>query len=480
MYYFVWSHSLAVDGDLDFSNQYAFADQLNNTQNASDSQFLSPGLTPLGRVVNHYPAGLGFASLPFLYLARGVATLYGHFAGIRVSPFAAVYPLVHIATQTLLSFLGLLICWHLLRPRYGSRLTLAVILTVFLGTGLGYYTIFSTGYAHTTGFCLNTLFLFVALRWEKAWKVSVHEKGTGRCSMRISFPMGIILGFAAMIRNTNAHLALVPMILVLRAAGQTPAFRNRSAVKQAFLALLAAGTGFTLGFLPQMIAWKNLFGAWLVFSYGTYQNPQVFFYPYPRHLFQILFGREIGLFLWHPLTLVAVAGLVLAARRKRPLAWAGLATLAATAWVYGSWGWYDLGFPFGHRGFVDVSVFFMIGLAELGLRLRTRRCVQKTVWARRITLALVVWNFYLAIAFRADVQPPVTPWAGTGLVTNWSRERVIQLWHDLPILPGIVFNLRKAHMRATANSPEVKNDPALQPTPLLYPIFTPAPQNPTE
>jgi hypothetical protein len=480
MYYFAWAHSLVVDGDLDFSNQYAFADQLNNRQKPDRRDSIPIRLSPLGRVINHYPAGLGYASLPLMYLARATVLLYENLSGISVSPFAAVYPLAHIATQTLLAFGGLFLCWRLLRPRYGSRLAFTAILLVFFGTNLGYYTFLSTGYAHTVGFCLNSLFLLTALRWTNTWRSTVLRKDSIWRSTLIAFAMGIILGFSTLVRNTNVHLALVPLTLTVLWTRQTRSVPIGIAIKPALISLFAAGTGFLLGFLPQICAWKQIFGSWLVFSYGSSGHPLDFFYPYPRNLFPILFGRRVGLFLWHPLTAVAVVGLIIAARRKRPLAWAGLVTLAATAWIYGSWGWYDLGFPFGHRGFVDVSAFFMIGLAEIGLRLRTRKCVPKAVWARRITMALVVWNFYLAIAFRADVQPPVTPWAGTGLVTNWSRERVIQLWHDLPILPGIVFNLRKAHMRATANSPEVQNDPALQPTPLLYPIFTPAPQNPTE
>ena len=106
--------------------------------------------------------------------------------------------------------------------------------------------------------------------------------------------------------------------------------------------------------------------------------------------------------------------------RERPLCRAGVIVLAATAWIYGGWQTYWLGHSFGMRGFIDVSFFLFLGLAEV-LK-RAERVSVSTRRIGRIFLVLsLVWTVHLAVCFRAQIQPHGEPLALRPIMTEWKR-----------------------------------------------------------
>ena len=486
MLQFAWAHSLFFDGDLDLTNQYGHIKHLRGYgRSEAVLGFLAQTPpTPRNLPSNYTAAGSGLASLPLMALARVAAAVYELATSIRVSSFSAIYPLAHLATQVLLVFIGLGAAWRILRPRYGSAIALFSIATVLLGTPLGYYTVISPGWSHMGGFFGCTLFLASVLAWEKEWRVSALDRNSFLPSLRRALAMGIWLGVTALMRNSDGLVFIVPIAIAIASAARFPYLRSTRSLLHALAALFVAAIGFVAGFLPQMLCWKALFGSHIVNSYAyiptTYPGFD-FLRLYPRYLPHILFGDRIGLFLWHPLTLLAVAGLLLSAVRGRSVAWGCLAGLAAIAWVNstGDAYWHD--YPFGHRCFVDFSIFFMIGVAEILRRLhaaqakRVRektRLPQATRLLRVLIVVLVLWNLYLVAAFRAGVQPGGKPWAGYRILTNWSGQNVQRLWRELPVLPELVYNVRKAKQRAFAGTGT--GMPAeLRPTPILFTLFTP-------
>ena len=185
-----------------------------------------------------------------------------------------------------------------------------------------------------------------------------------------------------------------------------------------------------IGFLPQLIAWKVVYGTVFV---NTYAFEALTVWPHetqsvwPRHLALVLFGPRNGLFTWTPLALLAMIGLA-GGGRERPLGRAGLIVLAATAWIYSGWQTYWLGHGFGMRGFVDASLFFLLGLAEVMRHAEHVRAAARR--AGRIALLLcLVWTVNLIVCYRAEIQPHGERLALTPIVTEW-RRWARQVYHD--------------------------------------------------
>jgi hypothetical protein len=135
-------------------------------------------------------------------------------------------------------------------------------------------------------------------------------------------------------------------------------------------------------FVPQLVVDRVVFGTpWPQRPAGQALD---FF---PGHALQVLVSSWNGLFVWHPLTLLAVAGMFMV--RDRALKVACLFALVLETVVDGSapdwWG----GLAFGARRFIDLTPFFAIGFAALAARFDRR-----VSWA--VVAAGTLWNMLLA------------------------------------------------------------------------------------
>lgn len=433
-YYFAWGRSLAVDGDIDFRNDFEFLANWSGgleTQSAFAKLVADPPLTPIGRISNKYGIGFGLLSLPLISLSRGAARLVSSLSGKSISRFAAVYPLAFIWTSILIGFAGLAGAHSLISTRCGRKAATLAIVIAMLGLSLGFYIWFEPAMAHAPTFALSVTFILLALRWNEAIRNSPISGGAIPCASSVqpaplstagrpsserqvsgaAFVMGIALGACCMVRFTSVAFAIVPLVLAMRHRKTfKPGHRWKSA---AITSLAAYAAGIIVGFLPQMIAWKCLYGSWLIYSY---RGETVHYFPV--NALRVLFGSVNGLFIWTPLALCAVAGLAWLARRGDELASAGCAVLLGLLWIYGCWDEYTLGDSFGMRGFVDGGIFLVLGLGGFVAAIHSIRMqlLKRTVIAAIILL--VVWNVYFIECYRANIQKHSAPFAGLTLFSQ--------------------------------------------------------------
>jgi hypothetical protein len=309
---------------------------------------------------------------------------------------------------------------HLLLTRvYSPGIARRAVLAGALGLPLGYYVWVEPTMAHATGFGVATLHVLSAWTWSRRVWVVAPTSGAGGWA----FLTGLTLGVACSVRLTNVALGAVPLIVALTAHSSAP-----EGGRIRWPAMIRAGSlfvaGAAVGFLPQVIAWKVVYGAFVVDSYAVAGET---WSAWPGNLLLVLFGLRNGLFTWTPLAVVAVAGVVWGVR-ERPLCRAGAIVLLVTAWIYGGWATYWLGSSFGMRGFVDVSFFLLLGLAEV-----LARVSRLPVLTRRAGTVLLVaslaWTLHVAVCYRAQIQPHGQPLVLKPLVTEW-RLWARQLYND--------------------------------------------------
>lgn len=334
--YVAYLHSVWVDHDLDFADEYSAA----LAAHVPIDHRLIGVRTSTGLVANYFPVGAAVLASP-AYL---VALLFDHGGEPQYGmPFAAAFTL----TSLLAGLAALALC---------RRLTASpvAVAAVAVASPYTFYLLYAPAYSHT--FSALAVSAFVLLWWR------TRERRTAAAWAAL----GLLGGLMALIRFQDGLLLLI-LLLDVRWAR----WRVLSAVP--FAALV---------FTPQLVVDAVVFGTpWPQRPAG--QALTVF----PGHALQVLFASWNGLFVWHPLTLLAVVGMFLV--RDRSLRVACLFAFVLETVVDGAapdwWG----GLAFGGRRFIDLTPFFVVGFAALAARVDRR-----VAWG--VVAAGAVWNLLLA------------------------------------------------------------------------------------
>ena len=297
--YYVYLRSLALDHDLDFSNEWA--------------HWGLPPLppTPTGRRPNLHPIGPALFWAPFFALAH-LYVLATRLMGLRSWP-ADGYSTPYLHALAAGSISAVVAGGYLLARSMEGYLTLRqatlVVVGAVLTSSIAYYAFVVPGMAHALTFALTCLVVWAALEADRA------------PSLRAWSVLGLALGLVTLTRWQGLVLALLPAVLALR---QLPAGRARPS-------WIGAAAGLALlAFAPQMLAWKLLFGHWLTMP----QGPGYVDWSSP-HFRDVLFSAERGFFDWTPVMLAGTAGLLLLVPARPHFALTGVAIVVATAWVNG-------------------------------------------------------------------------------------------------------------------------------------------------
>ena len=331
-YYYAYLPSLVLDGDLDLANQYQV------TRN-----WYRLGPTPLGRPGNVFGVGPAVFALPAFVVGHGLAIA----AGARRDGFSGWETTLVLWTAIPASLGAMLLAARLARRRVGSAgAGLAGAIAAGLAGPLGYYAVRQPGYAHPFAALFATLLI-------ERWDASFHGR-TGPRSLETWLVLGAAAGAAALSRP---QLAIWALILPVAAFDD---LRRRGAVSAGRLvARWAAGAAVaSVVFLPQLVVWKLLHGAWYVVPQGAgflrWDAPA---------WSETLFSSRNGLLPWAPLYAPMLLGVVALARRGVRLPLALLLGLFGQAVVNGAaWDWWAGG-SFGGRRFDSCYAVFAVGAA---------------------------------------------------------------------------------------------------------------------
>jgi hypothetical protein len=364
--YFVSLRSVAFDGDLDFRNDW------------KGLELPVPAALPNGRPMNTQSVGPAIAWSPF-FAAAHAYVLWERAHGrdrYGADGFGAPYRRAPALGTPAYVLGGLLLLGSAMSRRFGRRIGWLSLGASVLATPVAYYTLVVPAMAHGLTFAACAALLWACLR--------AREQPSAQRWLLV----GALLGLAALMRWQAAVWALLVIVLALEAL-------RRGRARFAWLAGGAALS--TLLLVPQLVAWRSLYGRFLVVP----QGPGYMDWSAP-HLVDVLFSADHGLFAWSPIAWLGLVGLLVGLRRDRPLHAGALLVGAAAAWVNGSvtdWDW-AAGDAFGARRF-DLAVPLLAwGLAVL-LRATAPALARAPLLAPTALLAaLAAWNLGLVTLFR--------------------------------------------------------------------------------
>jgi hypothetical protein len=421
-HYYAWARSLIHDGDVDFGNDFAYVAHMRgmgSTQKHFEQALQSAPRTKTGHFPNKYGIGLAILSLPLLGVARILASIRQILFGEIVSSFASIYILFFAWTSVIVGFLGLAASFRVLTARTDRRTAAWTVILGTIGLPILFYIWFNPWMAHAAGFGVGCMFVLASRGWWETLAAGIKKEKTAANVCAAALCAGLLLGLCAIIRYPDVLLGLFAPVLAGNAWFRSSPASRKTASRLLLMSGVTFGLGFALAASPQLLAWKKLYGEWVIDSYSA--EPM---YGWPVNALKILLGDRNSLLLWSPIALFGVLGLVVGILRRDVLCFAGLLVFLGFIWVYGSWGFYWLGASFGMRGFTDTGIVFFLGISQLLDWIQSMRS-GRLRWFRAIALCLLVlsasWNLWMICAQRSGVQGGEEPFQGKRLILESGR-----------------------------------------------------------
>jgi hypothetical protein len=319
VFYFTPLHSIVVDGDVDFENEY-------RVLGAEDGYFHR---TETGRLPNNFSIGPALLWAPFYLVVHAVGLL----GAFRPTGFGYPYFTAIATTTAVGGFLGVLWFYRLAGEYFERNTAFIATVLLWLGSFHLWYMVFEPSMSHALAMAAVTAYLLLCQRGL-----------TGRWGFVIA---GIAAGLVMLIRWQNVIFLPVGLIVIWRKQGR-PRWDELAA------GVLAA----VVMFVPQMVYWKLLYGRFLLIPQGggymQWGSPQ---------FLSVLFASRHGLLSWSPLLWLGALGFIGVVKKAPALGWsllgAFLASLYVNASVYDWWA----GASFGARRFDGALPAFGLGLA---------------------------------------------------------------------------------------------------------------------
>lgn len=363
--YFSQLRSLYFDHDLDLGNEFEHYGLLTRYDKAK------PTLTGYRRTL--YAVGPALFWLPF-YAA---GDLWALASGAARDGYGPAYLRALALGSLVYVVLGAVLVHRVLAGLVSRAAALLAAVLLVYATALYWYAVHAPAMSHALSF-------FVGAALLAAWWDGRHA-----LSPRRAVALGVLVGLAACVRWQNLVLLLLPAVTLIPGLRGRP----RAALGAGLLALL----GTLAGALPQLFAWKAIWGRYLLSEMPQGNDYVRLSQPY---LLETFFSSRHGLLYWTPVLWGGVLGFATLLRRDPRSAAALLLPLAAMSWVNASVLDWWAGGSFGHRRFDSVLPFFAVGLA---LALDALRA-----WAARrpggallaVGAAFSAWNFLLMQQYR--------------------------------------------------------------------------------
>ena len=370
-YYFAYLRSMAFDRDVNFSNDYKLL-------GLGDKPHLFEP-TPTGYAHSAWTIGPAIVWSPFFAAGHAVASrLSARNPDVTADGLSFPYRQAVAIAGLVYGLLGCWFCYRLTRRLYPPALAAAATAGAAGGSFMLWYMVKEPTMTHAP-----SMAAVAGFTW--AWLARRGSRTTAQWAV-----LGALAGFMTLVRWQNVLFAILPVFDVTGAL--IGAWRRSD--RAAFAATIRHGLLFTLcatiAFLPQMLAWRSIYGAWLAVSPV---GPQIRWAD--PHIVDILWSSRNGLFATSPALYCAAIGLVAFAIRRPATGLPMIVSAGAMVYfnsIIQDW-WGSDGY--GMRRFDGLIPFFAIGLATFALGVT--RTVQRWPGAAPAiaALVLVLWNLTL-------------------------------------------------------------------------------------
>lgn len=385
-YYYAYLRSLAFDRDVNFLNDYALLGQQDKPH------LFEPTVT--GYAHSAWTIGPAILWSPF-FAAGHVAASGLRAGGADVAADGTSYPYRQAVVMAGLCYalVGAWFTFRLARQFSAGSFAAAGAAVLMCGSFMAWYALVEPTMTHAPSMAVVAGFVWA---WTATRRGAAEADAAGTWQRWAC--LGALAGFAGLIRWQNVLFALLPAAeacgLLLASWRRGDAAAMRRVVARGLLFTAAA----VVAFLPQMLAWRAIYGSWLAVSP---LGPTIA--PLEAHIVDVLFSSRNGLFAMSPVTYLGAAGLLALGVARPAVGLPFLGACAAMTWfnasIYDWWG----SDGFGGRRFDGLIPMLAVGAAialERGCAVIARR---PQMVAAAVLGAAVVWNLTLMSAAQRSV-----------------------------------------------------------------------------
>ncbi len=290
-----------------------------------------------GNRVCKYLGGVALMQAPLFAAGHIAAKL----SGAPQDGFSPPYQYALAVGALLYCILSLFLLRRMLCRYFSDAVVAATLVALCLATNFTQYSAVTAGLSHCWIFVLYVLILWATIKW--------HESPRPVWALLCGF----LVGWATISRPTEAIALFIPLLWQTQTR---EAARSKWALVKTYPlhVLLAAGGGLA-GVLPQLLYWKAVTGSY-IYDVGS---KWAFFNPWWR----VLIGWEKGWFIYTPVTIFFVAGLL--CMKPYPFRKAALTFILLNIWIVISWDDWRYGGSYATRALVQSYPVFALSLGAL-------------------------------------------------------------------------------------------------------------------
>ncbi len=294
------------------------------------------------KVIIKTTCGVAILWTPFFLVTHFIAVHWN----LQPDGFSNFYERMTVIPGVFYLILGLFFLRKFLRYYCSRIISYITILLVFAGTNLYFFGIDDGLMSHVNSFFLFSLFLLLLKKFLESRKKSYW----------MIFGLSIVLSLAVLVRPTN--ILLLTWVILLDVRSWKDIGKRLSLFFNPWIILIFLFTAFVV-FIPQFLYWKYLSGHFILYSYpgesfSNWNHPQ---------LIPVWFSTLNGLFLYTPLVLFFIAGIIIMIVKKTPNGlFIGLSFLIIS-YVFASWHIWFFGGSFGYRPMVEYYALFSLPFA---------------------------------------------------------------------------------------------------------------------
>lgn len=329
---------------------------------------------PNGHVVGKYLNGISYLQLPWFALGHGLAKLF-HYPADGFSPpyqWALAWGIIIYVSIALFILRNIL-----LRYYDDVSVAIAMCLLVVASNAIQYISV-DGGQSHAYLFVLYVLIIYVSERW--------HAKANP--TWIVTWVIGYIIGLATICRPTELVMCLIPLLW------QVSSWRElRNKIKFLYtekkhgIGLLA---GVFLGVCPQLMYWKRITGSW-VYDVGSKWD---FLQPHGR----VLWGFEKGWFIYTPVSILFVIGLLYLQRKpfKQAVIWFSIVNI----YIIIAWHIWRYGGSYATRALVQSYPVWALALTAIIDHIRRTRYTWMLYW---VGIYLICVNLFQIVQYNTGI-----------------------------------------------------------------------------
>jgi hypothetical protein len=379
-YYFAYLRSLWFDHDVNFLNDY-------RVLGLTDKPYLFEP-TSTGHAPSAWTIGPAIVWSPFFGIGHLVASRLSATSAVAVDGTSFPYRQAVCLAGLFYGLLGVYFCMRLAALFTARRVAAAAAAIAVSGSFMLWYLIREPTMTHAPSMAAVAAFAWL-------WAATLRRRLVWQW-----IALGALGGLMALIRWQSAIYGWLPLCEVAAMAVGLARQRDRDGLRRLTVGAAAGAAAAIIAFLPQMLAWKAIYGSYIAVSP---LGPQIRFAD--PHFVDVLWSSRNGLFALSPVLYAGAIGLpiLIAIKRHRLAGIAFLSSFVLMVYfnsIIQDW-WGSAGF--GGRRFDGAIALLAVGLAVAIDA--TRRLVARAPMlpAAAVIGAAILWN----ATFRASASAGV-------------------------------------------------------------------------